>query len=211
MRKIFATVLLLCVASAALGSTEYLRPTADAQSTANVGCAFNGADVVSSSMSAVYSSKSGVGPTGSSATLVGTYSAGQKYEERIFSTWQSAVHTPYSVLTLNVSIAHSSLGTGAAACIGYSTNGGSSWTSLGTITTSQSTLSATITGASLSSVEVGVLSTSPSSVGTTTITVYDIWTEGIYGVTSSAFPGFIRSALDEQIWRLHGSRHEWRG
>ena len=53
---------------------EYLRPTADATANILVGYT-SGTNVVSSVMSAVYTGKSGVGPTVSSA-LASTWSSG---------------------------------------------------------------------------------------------------------------------------------------
>ena len=80
---------------------EYLRPTADATANILVG-EHVGTNVASSDMSAVYTGKSGVGPTGSSAVLSVTFLAEQIYSQRIFSSWQTTVNS-YSSLILKIS------------------------------------------------------------------------------------------------------------
>ena len=165
---------------------EYLRPTADTTAATGVGCV-TGTNVASSSMSAVYSGKSGAGPTGSSAQLTATFSSSIEHnEQRIFSAFQSPTHS-YSSLTLNISISYIHIGSGvnSAQCMFYSTDSGSTYTSLGTITTSQKTFTVDITGADLTKVQVLVIAVSPTATGSTTDTVYDIWTAGNYttGIT----------------------------
>ncbi len=198
-------ILILVATSTASASTEYLRPTADAQQT-GVGCTAT-ANSSSSSMSAVYSGKSGNGPTGSSAALPSvTYAVNSYYSERVFTTWQTG-HTE-SATTLYIS-ANLSTQTGASSgCIYYSTNSGSTWTSItSAVSTTQTTYSVVITGANLANLEVSVSEKAPSSGSTVQMTTYDIWTAGTYGSTSQAHP-WLLSELDEQIWRWHDARRE---
>ena len=199
MKGLIAAIL-LCVSSVCWGATEYLRPTADATQS-GVGCTAttNGS---SSSMSAVYSGKSGNGPTGSSAKLPSeSYSGSSYYSERVFTTWQTG-HTE-SATTLYIS-ANLSTHTGTSSgCIYYSTNSGSTWTSITSgVSTTQTTYSVVITGANLANLEVSVSENAALSGATAQMTVYDIWTAGTYGSTSHAQP-WLLSELDEQIWRWH--------
>ena len=202
MRTLISSLILVfCIPVWA--ATQYSRPTSDSsQSITGISCD-SGANFTSSSMSAVYSGKSGVGPTGSSATVGATYSSGQQYAERLFSGFHSVTGT-ITALVLNASLSYLvNNDSGAAPCVYYSTNSGSSWTSLGSISPSQTTLSATITGATVSNIEVLLAAQS----GTTTtssavITAYDIWLTATTTLTTG-FPGIIRSDLEKQIWRLH--------
>jgi len=189
----------LLIAAPAWAATEYLRPTADANGAlSSLSCA-SGSDTTSSSMSAVYSSKSGNGPTGSSAQLPSLGST-NTYSDRVFSTWQSG-HSE-SATTLYVSVAATTLTGDVAGCVFYSTNGGSSWTTLHQgVATTQTTYSATITGVNFSNLKVAVQEYSdPSS--TIQVTTYDIWTTGTYNsATAPPFPGIIRDAF-------HRRRHK---
>ena len=192
-------ILILAATSTASASTEYLRPTADAQQT-GVGCTAT-TNVSSSSMSAVYSGKSGNGPTGSSATLPSvSYVGNSRYSGRVFTTWQTG--HPESATTLYISANLS--GTGSpSGCIYYSTNSGSTWTSItSAVTTTQTTYSVVITGANLANLEVSVSENATGSGSTIQMTVYDIWTVGTYTASTSQGP-WLLSYLDEQIWRWH--------
>ena len=159
---------------------EYLRPTADA--TANILVGYHtGTNVASSDMSAVYTGKSGVGPTGSSAVLsLNPLGGVQRYSQRIFSSWQTTVNS-YSSLILKISDKYAVSGSGLVPDMWYSTDGGSTWTNQANISTSQATWSVDITGATLSNVQVllEVQDGLPAPSGST-LTVYDIWTEGTY-------------------------------
>ena len=193
-------ILILAATSTASASTEYLRPTADAQQT-GVGCTAT-TNVSSSSMSAVYSGKSGNGPTGSSATLPSvSYSSGSLYSQRVFTTWQTG-HTE-SATTLYISANLSTKTGGGGGCVYYSTNSGSTWTSItSAVTTTQTTYSVVITGANLANLEVSVSENATGSGSTIQMTVYDIWTVGTYTASTSQGP-WLLSYLDEQIWRWH--------
>ena len=197
MKGLIAAIL-LCVSSVCWGATEYLRPTADATQS-GVGCTAttNGS---SSSMSAVYSGKSGNGPTGSSAKLPSeSYSGSSYYSERVFTTWQTG-HTE-SATTLYISANLSTQAGTGSGCIYYSTNSGSTWTLITTnVATTQTTYSVVITGANLANLEVSVSENATLSGATVQMTVYDIWTAT--GSTSHAYP-WLLSELDEKIWRWH--------
>ena len=195
-------ILILAATSTASASTEYLRPTADAQQTGVGGCTGT-TNVTSSSMSAVYSGKSGNGPTGSSAKLPSeSYSGSSYYSERVFTTWQTG-HTE-SATTLYISANLSTQAGTGSGCIYYSTNSGSTWTLITpNVATTQTTYSVVITGANLANLEVSVSENVLASSSTVQMTVYDIWTAGTYtGSTSHAHP-WLLSELDEQIWRWH--------
>jgi len=188
MRKLIATGLLLFAASALCpAQTEYKRPTADANASVPSVCT-GSVDQASSSMSAVYTGKSGMGPLGGGASLTATYAGSGEsvYSARIFSAWQTAGHT-YTSLTVTAN-AISSVVTGSATLY-YSTNSGSSWSLLGSVGSSDLNYSATITGTALSSLQVlACASAAPATGAAATNTVYDIWTAGTYS-TSSPQPG----------------------
>lgn len=193
-------ILILAATSTASASTEYLRPTADAVET-GVGCTGT-TNVSSSSMSAVYSGKSGNGPTGSSATLPSvSYTGGSRYSERVFTAWQTG-HTEITT-TLYISANLDGLAGAASGCIYYSTNSGSTWTSIATVTTTQTTYSVVITGANLANLEVSVSENATLSGADVQMTVYDIWTVGTYTASTSNTYTWLLSYLDEQIWRWH--------
>ena len=192
-------ILILAATSTASASTEYLRPTADATQS-GVGCTGT-ANISSSSMSAVYSGKSGNGPTGSSATLPSvSYTGGSRYSQRVFTTWQTG-HTE-SATTLYVSAALTTATGADNGCIYYSTNSGSTWTSItSAVATTQTTYSVVITGANLANLEVSVSESAPLSGSTVQMTVYDIWIAGTY--TGSTSQPWLLSELDEKIWHWY--------
>jgi hypothetical protein len=170
---------------------DYKRPTANAASDdTNAGniCYSNALNenngvyyLPASSMSAVYTGKSGSGPISSpnsSLSLAGGY--GNPYwKQAIFSGWQSASGS-YSALTLNVNLA-CTLGSGDNYPCGmaYTLDGGSTWAYPYNPPggASQSTSSFTIpANTPLSSIKVSVCTWgyNPDS-----LSVYDIWTTGV--------------------------------
>ena len=211
MKRLIA--ILLCAVSTAWSSTEYLRPTADANQTVASVCGVSGySDIASTSMSAVYSGKSGVGPTGSSAVLSLSAGTTDRFTSRTFSGFpnSSYTYTASPILYVNAGCATVS----AAACsVYYSVNSGSSWTQLyyANTTTSQTTYTATLstlTGPTLSSLQVVACASVLTATATVSDTQYDIWTAGTYtGSTSHAQP-WLLSELDEKIWRWHDARRE---
>ncbi len=141
------------------------------------------------------------GPTGSSATLPSvSYTGNSRYSERVFTTWQTG-HTE-SAATLYVSAALTTATGSTSGCIYYSTNGGSTWIAMTTsVSSSQTTYSAVITGTALANVQVSVSENATLTSSTVQMTVYDIWTVGTY--TASTSHTWLLSYLDEQIWRWH--------
>ena len=176
-RLLLALVLMLMSTASALAQLYYLRPSADATTSATTGC-YAGTNTASPSMSAIYSGKSGVGPVNPTTTLgnvLGYYSSGQTYEQRVFSGFQAATGTSTS-LVLNVYLGAYRLGSGSGGCVYYSTNSGSTWTSMGTIPSTMSTLSVTITGATVSNVKVLASAYSgTASSNNYSIAIGDIW------------------------------------
>jgi hypothetical protein len=135
-------------------------------------------------MSAVYSGKSGTGPsTGTSATLiqVSPSSTGYYTTSRIFTPFQTASGT-YTADTLNVNFSCTPGTHGGICTFYYSTNGGSSWTLLysTSASTSQATQSLAIGAVSLANVKflVCIDAVYAAGGGTTSTTVYDIWSTG---------------------------------
>ena len=192
LRCVFLSLIavLFSTASAPQGqSVESLRPTADANYFGSL-CNY-GTETISSSMSAVYSGKSGSGPTGSSASISDTSSYGLGSSGRIFTNWATTSNS-YSSLTVNLSAASAFTGdpgNSVQTLAYYSTNSGSTWTILMNVQagSSQTTYSATITGSSLSSLQVFVCSFTNrlSGSATSTQTDYDLWTAGTYSTLIS--------------------------
>jgi hypothetical protein len=210
MKKLIAT-LILAAASMAWAST-YARPSADANSASALGC--SGTDQTSTSMSAVYSGKSGAGPTGASSGLAVTSpgsGVAYNYTTRIFSGFPSGAQ---SSVTLDISeaCANDTSSTDGHCAVEYSTDSGSTWTSLYSGGNSSQTTYTVSIGSmtNLSTLQVSVCSQAKydivvPSITTETITAYDIWAV-LPSAGAGAFPGFIRSALDEKIWRWRGGR-----
>ena len=193
MRLIISAAVFIATSCAAQ-TLEYKRPTADVQTTVTSGC--SGTNVASSSMSAVYTGKSGVGPTGSFASIAESGSAVglTEYQARQFNTWQSTSST-YATLTLNVSVSCSVSNeqpAGSGECFAlYSTDSGSTWRSLYGYTTRgstdpQNTSSAVITGTPLANLRVSVCAGGTGGIPPDSglLVVYDIWTTGIISTTS---------------------------
>ena len=210
MKKLIA-VLILAATVTAWAST-YARPSADADSASAYGC--TGTDQTSTSMSAVYSGKSGAGPTGVSSGLAVTSpgsGAAYNYTTRIFSGFPSGAQ---SSVTLDVSeaCANNYNSVYGKCAVEYSTNSGSTWTSLYSGSNSSQTTYTVSIGSmtNLSTLQVSVCSQArydPVDLTLTaeTITAYDIWAV-LPSAGAGGFPGFIRSALDEKIWRWNGGR-----
>lgn len=190
MRK-FIIAILLFAAWPAWAATQYLRPTADADTTTGP-CAADNVYVASGSGSLTYSGKSGVGPTGtgySDYSVTGSFT-NNRYINRVFSTWATTSYT-YTALTLNVSVAGStsSNSNGGEYDMYYSTDTGSTWTPLIYVSgvgvnIAQATSTVTITGATLSNLMVVACAIgyadSEGNPDSAEITVFDIWTTGTY-------------------------------
>jgi hypothetical protein len=208
-------ILILCAASVGWAATEYNRPTADANLTTSIGC--SGTNIGSTSMTATYSGKSGIGPTGaSSAQLVASPSSGSVYymKSRVFTFPAGS----WSGLTLYVSLScyNDTSQTYGSCGAYYSTDSGSTWTSFGGVSLSQSTSSVLLgTVANLSTVQVGICArakydSTDASPTNETLTAFDIWTAGIYSSTNRQVYSYI-SELDEKIWSWRSARPEYRG
>lgn len=190
--------LILCTASLAFGD-ELLRPTTDANSiSSSYGC--TGSNVSSTSFTNGHDS-AGLA-TSSNENLIGggcqkflngqcVVSGHNLFFARLFSAWPSS-GTQWASLTLNVNWA---TGGGTLAqdisCIAYSTNAGSSWTSLACsgITRAQGTSTATLSPTQdLTKVRVGICvlaqgaETGDGVQGQDDITIWDIWTLGTNNV-----------------------------
>ena len=217
MKKTILAALLLCAASVTCAqSVEYLRPTADTDSTntalRTAACGASGTDIGSISNSGAYSGKSTAPPTGSNVNQ-GTSSSTTLsfYTMRVFSAWQTTSNT-YSSLTVSLnsmcSISDTGDDVGGRCGAAYSTNGGSTWislysyASLSTNSDSQAIHTATITGASLSNLQVGVCALaklSPNNSSEATIYFNDIWTAGTYGSSGHVIPPQIISKLHNTV------------
>jgi hypothetical protein len=204
----------------ALAGNYYQRPTANANSS-NATLLGGNQNYGSTSLSAVYSGKSGNGPVGSSGSEATPTSSGISYNytsARVLTNWQSYTSTPVSV-TLNASLSCSISPDGQGddgGCIAwYSTNAGSSWTSFYTYDTSdgsgdsQHTVSIVVTGISASNIQVGITAyadcNSDTDFGCTagTITVYDVWTTETTGGSGYDGGTFETSELDPYgIWEF---------
>lgn len=216
MKNNILAALLLCAASAACAqSVEYLRPTADADSTNTalitaLNIPGNTSNCGSQSLSVSYSGKTGAGPTGAYASE--TQSSGTNpgcYALRVLKTWQSATKT-YTTLTLNVNtqcfISDSGDGVGGGCAVAYSLNSGTSWTALynyfSSVTANDSQTTHTVTipaGTTLSTVQIGVAAIASRDDGgagnDATINVQDSWTAGTYGSSGHVIPPQIISKL----------------
>ena len=161
---------------------EYLRPTADANSTS--GPITGGSNVVAPSCSAVYTGKSGAGPITSPSV---TWSSGtvtvSEYSARNFTNFQSPTKT-YTDLTINITLLGIQSGNDSGAYGAYlSMNGGVTWNKIIFLQDVgyQQTWQVDITGAVVSSVivEAGWETVAPNSMNYG-INIYDIWLEGTY-------------------------------
>lgn len=165
------------------------RPAAESDGGANykLGCAAQ--SVASSSMSLSYDAKGLATSSGQAAESrivnPGPHEfSSASMQSRIFSQWQAASAT-YTNLTVNVNSSSDGYGTShGAACVAYSLNSGTTWTSIVCDTGSgwrQTTNSLTISPTqNLALLQVGICVQGGSSnlPGFDDITVYDIWTIG---------------------------------
>jgi hypothetical protein len=198
-------------------STAYLRPTSDNGPLSGVyGChtaVRDASQPLGGSFSTAYSGKSGAGPTGSSAAATVEYadSLAQTWDQDIFGMysgaygyWQSPPAGTSASGTLNISIKSTSVGTGTPTyCAAYTTNGGVTWTQIGLMSNTQSTLTATgITSISGLGLMIGCQTTT-SSNSTCTLTVYDVWLVWTYspGYFQYGYPTEIGLVLFDERWR----------
>ena len=203
-------------------STAYLRPTTDtgAGSTGVGGCntaSYDTTQPLEGVYGASYSGKSGAGPTGSSAAATVAYTdvSGQAwdqdrfgYDGTTYGHWQTPPAGTLTGASLNISISKATAGTGTPTfCVYYTTNSGSTWTNMGTVTGTQSTLTVTgITGISALGIMIGC-QTSTSSNSTCTPTVYDVWLTWNYTPTSTGYmlpvvdAGWMLPLLFDEKWR----------
>lgn len=199
MRKLLA--LIFC-ATLAFGADEIKRPTADndpgsttwatnacGTSTyqSNTTSGANAYDAAGQSTSVTYS------VTGSTA------GNGQNMTSRRFTTWQAAGQT-YTSLTLNFNtVGPGPNAGGGKACLLYSLNSGSTWTTVRCDTFAgwvQTTDTVTLsTSQDLSQIQVGVCVAGqqgggvPVNRGTDSIQLFDFWTDGVYSVAAGAGTG----------------------
>jgi hypothetical protein len=183
---------------------EYKRPSIDASWS---GCG----SIVSASMAAVYSSKSGSGPNttaSSSISVSGGSSPSGESKGRIFYGWSGASGA-YTALTINtnqscgISISPGS-GFGEGSCeIDYSLDSGATWNTMysydttSTATDPQATVTLTIPYSVVLTklqVLVCVIGTgsdvhSGTVPATADLTVWDIWSTGTVASGGSSFQG----------------------
>lgn len=215
-------VVLLMIPLFSVASTAYLRPTNDtgAGSTGVGGCNTANYDTnkpLEVAYSASYNGKSGAGPTGSSAagTVAYTDVSGQAwdqdrfgYDGTTYGHWQTPPAGTLTSATLNISISKTTAGSGTPTfCVFYTVNSGSTWTTMGTVTGSQSTLTATgITTVTGLGVMIGC-QTSTNALSTCTPTVYDEWVAWSYTPTSTGHmlpvvdAGWMLPLLFDEKWR----------
>jgi hypothetical protein len=219
MRSKLVAVLLALLGQPLWAGDFYQRPTADVDGGSTGVCHANAGTGpnynASSSASTVYFGKSGAGPTGSGADI--GISGGDPFPDylsRTFNTWQSEQPGPVS-LTLNVntqcSISDAGDSVGGTCYVFYSVNGGSSWATLYSFSSSttdsdaQTTHSVSVTGYALTGVQVNVCVVanrdSPGNGNGADMQTFDIWTTEV--VPNSGFPGVIRSGLEAPWWVEH--------
>jgi hypothetical protein len=181
----------------AFAATEYKRPTSTNTTTITVGvpspCYTGTYDGPATTPTNLYSGKSGAGPVSSpSMSLQAAYSdfGSQAFTQQIYTGFSTS--NSYSALTISLNSSKTVTSPGTAWAY-YCTAGTSAcsttaadWTSFGTISTTASTLTATITGATLSNVEVVLCAASgATSSGVATLSAYDLWTTGTVGSSST--------------------------
>ena len=193
MRRIFTLILLFPLVAS--GATEYLRPTSSAKVAISDPCGVGDSSAnYYPPSSAVYSGKTGVGPTGSSVSYTGASDSDVSDETfaAVFKPWAaSTLSNTTLVLNANWKCTYTRInGKGASCRIYYSTNSGQSWTSLAIATNSTTVLattSVTITGTPTAALQVEVCGYGNAGIddGTGTIyddsavlVLYDIWTTG---------------------------------
>lgn len=177
-RFIFAILLLASTAFA----QEIKRPSAEGDGGTAVKCGFFGTSLASAGMSLAYDA---AGQSTSSALAVSGSINTTFYRSRTFSAWQTTGNT-YSALTLSINSQEtetSPSGSTGSGTLQYSTNGGSTWTTLisgnWARTTSTVTLSA---GQDLSKLKIAACVQSTAGGDTRgpneNVTIFDIWTTG---------------------------------
>jgi len=192
MSRFLQLVFVCAVLTNLLVAQEYKRPTSDV----NVSCGSE--DTASSSMSAVYTGKSGVGPVTSPNSSIGVSgSVSVNTTGRLFSGWSTT--KSYTSLTLNVNRACDTSTTSVnppiqigLCSITYSYDAGATWNSLYfySSSTSGSDPQATTTipipsSVTLSNLQVqicaygGYRGGSFGGTGQATLTIYDLWTVGL--------------------------------
>ena len=181
---------------------EYLRPTASSGGSLTNVCNA-GANGGASAMPGVYQNKVGVGPISSGSGEVGAEwgevgLGGQAYAQGLFQNWQTSNNSSsYTALTINVST-DDLIYDGGSASIQYSPDAGSTWISMGSLSGTQNTLTATITGTTLSNLEATNLSdlkvlacaesSSINEGSSVSVDIYDIWSAGSCNGTCSTPP-----------------------
>jgi hypothetical protein len=192
MKRTYAIIALLAASMCSAQSYEYLRPTADNPATVlGLSCSVGMSENLSSgSMSNVYSGKTGAGPFGPNAFFATSYSgnSAQSYTQQVFNAWATTSHT-YSALTVSVS-GYATTSTTGAGYLYYSTNGGTSYTLLASLTSSLATYTVDITGSLLSSLNIMACGqTTTASNSSVHVYVTDIWTTGTIATSSTGFDG----------------------
>lgn len=185
---VITACLLLSFAQAT--STETLRPTAEADDNSAGGC--SGTNLASSAFPNFYD---GGGEVTSTANTVISTTTLTRWKQRKFTTWATTTNT-YTSLNLKGTMACDNSQPNVEDALGlcvmqYSTNAGGAWTTMAAETPTpavgQTTYSVVLSAAqNLSTLQVRICEqaapSSVSTVSTTTLTGYDIRTEGTYQV-----------------------------
>jgi hypothetical protein len=194
MRKLIA-ILALC--SIAFGADEIKRPTVDTDpgaqtwSTNNCGIGTYTASTTSGALA-----RDGAGQATSVRYFQISTGGHTRITSRQWATWGTTTFT-YSALTLNVnsSSTGSSASPGSKACLTYSLDSGATWTAIRCSTdtawaqvTDSIALSATqnLNALRLGMCTLGVVDDGIDGAGFMPVTIYDIWTDGVYAVASSS-------------------------
>lgn len=193
LKKLLA--ILFCT-TLAFGADEIKRPTVDADPGSTTWA--TNACGVSSYLNNTTSGALAYDAAGQSTSV--TYSqlgttagSGQSMTSRRFSSWAAAGQT-YTSLTLNFSTSSPGANAfGGSACLLYSLNGGSTWTTVrcdGGTGWAQTTDTVTLsTSQSLANIQIGVCVAGTQGGGVSAdrgqdaIQLYDFWTDGVYSVS----------------------------
>jgi len=185
--------ILIFALTSTLWAQEIKRPSASANTSSSGVCVSGSNAGNSTPMPFAYDA--GTPPTSTQSSLSKSSGvSGTKWTGRIFTSWATA-SAPYSALTINVNFACSDSSAGLGECgAEYSTDSGSTWTTLADEPdgTSQATYSHSLSSSqNLSTVQVRICVAStydtPNSSPTIgTIAVWDIWTSGT--LTAAAVP-----------------------
>ena len=186
---------LILALAGALWAQEIKRPSADANTSSSAICTTGSNIANTTPMPFAYDA--GTPPTASQSSLSMRSAASPgntRWTGRVFTSWAAATAT-YTALSININFACADSSAGNGACgAEYSTNSGSSWTSLASVGdgTGQTTYSAALSSSqNLTTVQVRVCAASTydsiNGVPTTgTIAVWDMWTSGT--LTAAAVP-----------------------